>query len=99
MRIEMNQRYGAYKKLFHKCELSLEQYNMCVKAFRGGNTHASRFYADQILNNVGSYDFASSYPAVVICSDQFPIGKLDECTNDVQTMENLIAFSEKFSRL
>lgn len=96
VRIEMNQRYGAYKKLFYKCELSLEQYNMCVKAFRGGNTHASRFYADQILNNVGSYDFASSYPAVVICSDQFPVGKLDECTNDVQTMENLIAFSEKF---
>lgn len=96
VRIEMNQRYGSYKRLFQKCELSLEQYNMCVKAFRGGNTHASRFYADCVLENVGSYDFASSYPAVVICSDQFPMGKLEECTNDVQTIENLLAFSERF---
>lgn len=96
VRIEMNQRYGIYKRLFQKCELSLDQYNMCVKAFRGGNTHASRFYADCILENVGSYDFASSYPAVVICSDEFPMGKLEECTDDVQTIENLLAFSERF---
>lgn len=96
VRIEMSQRYGSYKRLFQKCELSLDQYNMCVKAFRGGNTHASRFYADCILENVGSYDFASSYPAVVICSDQFPMGKMEECTNDVQTIENLLAFSERF---
>lgn len=96
VRIEMNQRYGSYKRLFQKCELSLDQYNMCVKAFRGGNTHASRFYADCILENVGSYDFASSYPAVVICSDEFPMGKLEECTDDVQTIENLLAFSERF---
>lgn len=96
VRIEMNQRYGSYKRLFQKCELSLDQYNMCVKAFRGGNTHASRFYADCVLENVGSYDFASSYPAVVICSDQFPMGKLEECTDDVQTIENLLAFSERF---
>lgn len=96
VRIEMNQRYGSYKRLFQKCELSLDQYNICVKAFRGGNTHASRFYADCVLENVGSYDFASSYPAVVICSDQFPMGKLEECTDDVQTIENLLAFSERF---
>ena len=96
VRIEMNQRYGSYKRLFKKCELSLDQYNMCVKAFRGGNTHASRFYSDCVLENVGSYDFASSYPAVVICSDQFPMGKMEECTDDVQTIENLLAFSERF---
>lgn len=96
VRIEMNQRYGSYKRLFQKCELSLDQYNMCVTAFRGGNTHASRFYSDCVLENVGSYDFASSYPAVVICSNQFPMGKLEECTNDVQTIENLLAFSERF---
>ena len=96
VRIEMNQRYGSYKRLFQKCELSLDQYNMCVKAFRGGNTHASRFYANCTLENVGSYDFASSYPAVVICSNQFPMGKLEECTDDVQTIENLLAFSERF---
>lgn len=96
VRIEMNQKYGAYKKLFQKCELSLDQYIMCVKAFRGGNTHASRFYANQVLSNVGSYDFASSYPAVVVCSDEFPMGRLEECTEDVQELDKLKQFSERF---
>lgn len=96
VRIEQWEKYGAYKKLFQKCFLTLDQYIMLVKAFRGGNTHASRFYADEILTNVGSYDFASSYPAVIICSDQFPIGKLEECTNDVQDLENLKEFSKRY---
>ena len=99
VRIEMNKKYGEYKKLFQKCELTLEQYNMCVRAFRGGNTHASRFYVDRELENVGSFDFGSSYPAVVICSNQFPMGKLEECTQDVQTIDKLQAFSERFFTL
>lgn len=96
VRIEMSQKYGDYKKLFNKCELTLDQYNMCVRAFRGGNTHASRFKANRILENVGSYDFASSYPAIVVCSDEFPIGKLEECTQDVQSIESLEKFAEKY---
>lgn len=85
-----------YRKMFNKCSLTLEQYNMCVKAFRGGNTHASRFYANRILNNVGSYDFASSYPAVVICSDEFPIGKLMDCTDSVQNLSTLKKYAKRF---
>lgn len=88
-----------YRKMFNKCSLTLEQYNMCVRAFRGGNTHASRFYADRILYNVGSYDFASSYPAVVICSDEFPIGKLMDCTQSVQNLTTLKKYAKRFFML
>ena len=35
-------------------------------AFRGGNTHANRFYSGKILRNVKSYDRSSSYPDVMI---------------------------------
>lgn len=42
-------------------------------AFRGGNTHANRYYADQIIENVTSYDRVSSYPDVQI-NELFPMG-------------------------
>lgn len=36
------------------------------EAFRGGNTHASRFMANRILHNVQSWDRSSSYPDVIV---------------------------------
>lgn len=50
----------------------LEIYKMLREAFRGGNTHANRYYADTILYNVKSADRSSSYPEV-LCNCQFPI--------------------------
>ena len=41
--------------------------------FRGGNTHASRFFAGTIMENVKSEDISSSYPAQMILSDHFPM--------------------------
>lgn len=72
-----------------KEKITLEQYNLLLKAFRGGNTHANRYKVGRIISNVTSYDFASSYPAVMICSDQFPSGRLMECTNSVQTPDGI----------
>lgn len=37
-------------------------YNMLLKAFAGGYTHANWVFADTIIKNVKSYDFTSSYP-------------------------------------
>lgn len=37
-------------------------YTLLRKAFRGGNTHANRYYVGAILENVGSFDRVSSYP-------------------------------------
>jgi hypothetical protein len=47
-------------------------YQMCREAFRGGNTHANRYYAGFILHDVKSADRTSSYPDV-LCNCQFPV--------------------------
>ena len=47
-------------------------YMILKQAFRGGNTHANRYYAEEILDNVSSYDRVSSYPDVQI-NELFPM--------------------------
>jgi hypothetical protein len=49
-----------------------QTYQMCREAFRGGNTHANRYYAGKVLHNVKSADRSSSYPDV-LCNCQFPV--------------------------
>lgn len=52
-------------------------YQLLKSAFRGGNTHANRFYVDTILDNVSSVDISSSYPSQQ-CNKKFPVGKWTE---------------------
>lgn len=84
------------QKYIYKQRLNLDQYNLLQLAFRGGNTHANRYKAGMILDNVTSYDFASSYPAVIICSDEFPMGKLMDCTNSLQTEEDIEYYCKNY---
>lgn len=51
-----------------------EIYKMLREAFRGGNTHANRYYANYTLHNVHSVDRSSSYPDVM-CNCKFPISE------------------------
>lgn len=48
-------------------------YGALREAFRGGNVHANRYYATQILEHVKSADRSSSYPDV-LCNDKYPMG-------------------------
>lgn len=70
----------AMKKYNHvqlyEMKPDLHIWQLCREAFRGGNTHANRFYAGQILENVTSYDRSSSYPDV-ICNCMFPMGAFE----------------------
>ena len=64
---------------FNKYDLKdmLPDYNifcMLREAFRGGNTHANRYYSGEIVKNVRSYDRVSSYPDVQI-NELFPMGE------------------------
>ena len=56
------------KKLLPDWEL----YQMLREAFRGGDTHANRYYVGLHLENVGSVDMSSAYPAVQ-CECYFPM--------------------------
>ena len=59
------------RRLFTATQLTPELYTFCREAFRGGDTHANINYADQVLNDVSSYDIQSSYPACMMM-DNFP---------------------------
>ena len=48
------------------------EYRLLRKAFRGGNTHASRKTSGHILRNVYSYDMSSCYPAQQL-TKKFPM--------------------------
>lgn len=52
--------------------LTPDEYLMCKKAFCGGFTHANVMHVNYTLSNVQSYDFTSSYPAVMV-SEKFPM--------------------------
>lgn len=49
-----------------------DEYLQLKRAFQGGFTHASPFFVDKIVENVDSYDFTSSYPAVLV-AEKFPM--------------------------
>ena len=49
-----------------------KEYRLLRKAFRGGNTHANRYYVDKIVPDVYSYDISSSYPTQQL-TQMFPM--------------------------
>ena len=61
-----------YQKLMRQLVLTPDEYEQLKRAFQGGFTHANAFYSGKTVYNVGSYDFTSSYPAVMV-SEQFPM--------------------------
>ena len=60
------------KAQFRKNKLSPELYTLLKDAFRGGDTHANYLYADEVVENVYSYDEASAYPGVMM-RKKFPM--------------------------
>lgn len=53
-------------------------YNLLVSAFAGGYTHANWIYTDEIIKDVSSYDFTSSYPYVMV-THKFPMTPFMKC--------------------
>lgn len=64
----------AYMGFISKLTLDPLEYLLLKRGFTGGFTHANIFAVGRILENVRSYDFTSSYPAVMV-SEMFPMSK------------------------
>ena len=62
----------SYNKYLQVIQPDYDLYIALRRAFRGGNTHANKFYAGVILDNVKAYDRASSYPDVIV-NMPFPV--------------------------
>lgn len=63
---------NVYRKRIKKLTLTLNEYDLLKSAFAGGFTHANPFYTNKILHHVRSFDFTSSYPAVMV-AEKFPM--------------------------
>ena len=83
----------ANRKMFLKSQLTLDDYELCKKAFRGGNTACNLYLTNQILDNVGSFDISSSYPYVML-SEQYPVGKMLNASID--DIDELRYYNSKF---
>lgn len=78
---------GIYHTLIPAIAPDLEQYQMLRDAFRGGDTHANRFFIGSKIQNVKSADRSSSYPDV-ICNCKFPMGRFIKI--DDTSMESVL---------
>ena len=65
-------REGIHHNFVYSILPDFETYKALREAFRGGNTHANRYYAGDIVENVHSADRSSSYPSVM-CNCEFPM--------------------------
>ena len=61
-----------YRDQIKTMQIEPEEYKQMKRAFQGGFTHANPFYSGRVVEDVTSYDFTSSYPAVMI-AERFPM--------------------------
>lgn len=79
-------RYKRYRRLMDILQLTPEEYEQAKATFLGGFTHANAHYVQQVLTNVQSYDFASSYPAVMVL-EKFPMSAPKLITHEMTEEE------------
>lgn len=66
--------YRTYRNMITQLTIEPDEYSQLKQAFMGGHVHANANYVKKVLHNVSSYDFKSSYPAVM-CMNKFPMTK------------------------
>lgn len=69
---------------------TFEEYTLLRKAFRGGNTHANKYYVGKVVENVFSDDKASSYPAQLV-NEKYPY-KFKKINNTVEDVHKFISY-------
>lgn len=76
--------YENYMSMISKLTIFPEEYAMLKDAFQGGFTHANAYHVRRCergiggkhyLENVGSFDITSDYPAEMVAENGFPMSK------------------------
>lgn len=84
--------WKKYKRKLNRCQPGESLFVLLHKAYQGGYTHANSVYADIVLDDVKSIDFASSYPTQMCCK-KFPWRFSQVDVTDIEMFENFIAHS------
>lgn len=93
-RKECYKRWKDYKMIMNELTIEPDEYSQLKRAFQGGFTHANYHYVRRVLYKVGSHDFTSSYPAVMML-EKFPMGKshlITEKLNEDEFMRTLLKY-------
>lgn len=81
-RKECFSRWKSYHRIMEQLTIGPSEYKQLKRAFQGGFTHANAHYVGKVLENVGSHDFTSSYPAVMVL-EKFPMSKAKLVTDGI----------------
>lgn len=73
-RKECYKRFKDYRMVMNELTIEADEYRQLRRAFQGGFVHANAKYVNRTIEDVASYDFTSSYPAVMVL-EKFPMGK------------------------
>ena len=78
--------YHRYRAIMNQTTISsVNEYKQLKRAFMGGFTHANGLIVGNVVHDVTSFDFTSSYPYVMI-SEKFPMMRgelIDHLTKDI----------------
>lgn len=85
-RKECYSRWKPYRKVMESLTLEADEYSQLKRAFQGGFTHANAHHVGKVLDKVGSHDFTSSYPAVMVI-EKFPMEKAEYISNGINESE------------
>lgn len=66
--------YNEYRELMNNLTIDADEYKELKRAFMGGFTHGSIYKSRKVYRHVGSFDFTSSYPFVMLACT-FPMSK------------------------
>lgn len=78
--------YSYRNKVRRSINIDPHVYNLLVECFAGGYTHANWIHADEIIENVDSWDFTSSYPYVMV-THKFPSSEFKKC--NIKTLKDI----------
>lgn len=68
-----------YRSKLQKCiNTDPHIYNLLIDCFAGGYTHANWLYVNEVIKNVVSWDFTSSYPFVMLV-EKYPSTPFKKC--------------------
>ena len=107
VRREAKKLMRPYKWNIQDCFPTKELYHVLRNAFRGGNTHANRYYVNEIVSNVHGIDISSSYPAQQVL-EYYPVhpfqrvGTFDLTSahlDRLMDMEYCIVFQAQFTNI
>lgn len=79
-------RGDKYRRIMESLTLDQDEFGQLTRGFQGGYTHANAHFVQKRVLNVASYDFTSSYPAVMLL-EQFPMSRAKKIDKKVTKEE------------